>query len=64
VTFGGVAATNVTIVNPVTLIAVAPAHAAGAVDVVVHIGGNTGTKSGGFTYVTPSSTPHKRAVRH
>jgi IPT/TIG domain-containing protein len=64
VTFGGVAATNVTIVNPVTLIAVAPAHAAGGADVVVHIGANSGTKTGGFTYVTPSSQPRKRAVRH
>lgn len=51
VTFGGVSATQVTYVNATTVTATTPAHAVGAVDVVV---GNPGTGSAtlaaGFTY--------------
>ena len=57
VTFGGAAGTNVHIVDAVTLTVVAPAHAAGAVDVVVSIGTNSTTKAGGFTY---ADTPKRR----
>ncbi|HEX3109718.1 MAG TPA: IPT/TIG domain-containing protein, partial [Thermoanaerobaculia bacterium] len=51
VTFGGVAATNVTVDSSTKIFATTPAHAAGTVDVVV-TNSNTasGTLSGGFTY--------------
>jgi len=57
VTFGGTAGTNVQIVDAVTLTVVAPAHAAGAVDVVVSMGTNSVTKAGGYTY---ADTPKRR----
>jgi hypothetical protein len=54
VTFGGTAATGVTVVNATTITATTPVHAAGAVDVTVT---NPDTKSGtfidGYTYVPP-----------
>jgi hypothetical protein len=54
VTFGGTAATGVTVVNATTITATTPVHAAGAVDVTVT---NPDTKSGtfidGYTYVAP-----------
>jgi len=53
VTFGGVAATNVVFVNSDEITATTPAHAAGAVDVVVTdqgCSGLTGTLPNGFTY--------------
>ena len=54
VTFGGVAATNVVVVNSTTITATTPAHAAGAVDVVVTLqgicSGLSGTLPNGFTY--------------
>jgi len=46
VTFGGTAATGVTVVNATTITAVTPAHAAGVVDVVVTTPGGTGTGAG------------------
>jgi len=61
VTFGGVPATNVQVLDAVTLRVTTPAHAAGAVDVVVTIGGNSRTVTGGFIYQTPP--PHHRAAR-
>jgi heme/copper-type cytochrome/quinol oxidase subunit 2 len=62
VTFGGVPATNVTVIDSVTLRATAPVHANGLVDVVVTAGSSTVTASGGFTY---APTPlHRRAVGH
>ncbi|WNG51999.1 hypothetical protein F0U60_53755 [Archangium minus] len=52
VTFGGVAATSVTFVNATTLTVIAPAHAAGQVDVVVtNPDEQLGTLVNGFTYV-------------
>lgn len=57
VTFGGTAGTNVQIVDAVTLTVVAPAHAAGTVDVAVRIGTNTATKTGAYAYV---DTPKRR----
>jgi hypothetical protein len=58
VTFGVVAATNVAFVNSATITATTPAHAAGAVDVVVHNpDGQTGTKTSGFTYSTALAAP-------
>jgi plastocyanin len=62
VTFGGIPAANVTIVNPITIRAVAPAHALGAVDVSVTIGGSTVVKSGSFTY--QAIPPRRRAASH
>jgi len=52
VTFGGVAATSVNVVDDTTITAVTPAHAAGAVDVVVTTPGGAGTLTDGFTYLT------------
>lgn len=46
VTFGGTAATSVVVVNSVTITCVTPAHAGGAVDVIV----GTVTAAGAYTY--------------
>jgi hypothetical protein len=54
VSFGGVAATNLTVVNNSTVTATAPAHAAGAVDVQITTSGGTATRAGGYTYVASS----------
>jgi hypothetical protein len=61
VTFGGVAATNVRVIDAVTMRVTAPAHAAGSVNVVVNDGA-TVTVTNGYTYGTP--VPRKRAARH
>ena len=58
VTFGGAAATNVRVVDAITMKATAPAHAAATVDVVI----NGVTLTNGFTYGAP--VPRKRAARH
>jgi large repetitive protein len=51
VTFGGVAATAVTLADETSVTAVAPAHAAGAVDVVVtNPDKQSATLKDGFTY--------------
>ena len=51
VAFGGVAATNVTVSSSTKLTAAVPAHAAGAVDVVLtNPDGRSATLSSGFTY--------------
>jgi hypothetical protein len=56
-TIGGTAATSVTVVNQTTITATTPAHAAGAVDVVVtNAGATPGTLTGGFTYTVPVAT--------
>ncbi|MBL8909820.1 MAG: IPT/TIG domain-containing protein [Archangium sp.] len=56
VTVGGAMATNVVIVSPVLARAVVPAHAAGAVDVVLtNDDMQAATLSAGFTFVTPPS---------
>ncbi|MFA5959427.1 MAG: IPT/TIG domain-containing protein [Tatlockia sp.] len=52
VTFGGVAATSVNVVNSTTVTAVTPAHAAGIVDVAVTTPGGGATLTNGYTYVT------------
>jgi len=52
ITFGGVAATSVNVVDSNTLTAVTPAHATGAVDVVVTTPSGAGTKANGYTYLT------------
>ncbi|HKR62710.1 MAG TPA: IPT/TIG domain-containing protein [Thermoanaerobaculia bacterium] len=58
VTFGGVVSTNVHVVNDRTLTAVAPTHAAGAVEVVVSA--TNGSASATFDYQAAS---RRRAVR-
>lgn len=50
VTFGGVAATDVEVVDETTVLATTPAHAAGAVDVVVTDNVGADTLTGGYTY--------------
>ena len=58
VTFGGTAATNVSVASSTSITATTPAHAAGAVNVVVtNSGGQSGTLSSGFTYTSSTSTP-------
>lgn len=58
VTFGGVAATGITFVDATTITATAPAHTAGAVDVVVtNPDGQSTTLAGGFTYVQAGHGP-------
>jgi len=56
VTFGGVAATSLTVVNDTTITLVAPAHAAGAVDVTVTTPQGNVTGTGVFTYIDPTPT--------
>lgn len=50
VTVGGVAATDVVVVNDTTITATAPAHAAGLVPVAVTNGADTSSKANAFTY--------------
>jgi glucose/arabinose dehydrogenase len=51
VTFGGVAAASTTLVDPGTLVAIAPPHTAGTVDVTVtNPGAAPATLTGAFTY--------------
>jgi Bacterial Ig-like domain (group 3)/IPT/TIG domain/Beta-propeller repeat/Dockerin type I domain len=53
VTFGGVSATNVTVVSSTTITATTPAHAAGTVDVsVMNSDGQSGVLASGFTFQT------------
>lgn len=60
VSFGGVDATNVRILDAVTIQATAPPHALGAVDVAVRMGSNTFTRPTAFTYIAV----RRRTVRH
>lgn len=50
VTFGGTAATSVVVVDDETITCVAPAHAAGAVDVAVTNATGTKTETAAYTY--------------
>ncbi|WP_181257055.1 IPT/TIG domain-containing protein [Pseudaminobacter soli (ex Li et al. 2025)] len=54
VTFGGTAATGVTVNSATQITATTPAHAAGAVNVVVTTPGGSATLSNGYTYVVPA----------
>jgi hypothetical protein len=56
VTIGGNPATGVTVVNPTTITAITPAHAAGATDVIVITPNGGGVGAGLYTYVTPTPT--------
>jgi hypothetical protein len=62
VLFGGVPATNVTVVDALTLRATSPAHGEGTFDVEVRVGTDApAIKAGAFTYVAPG--PKRRSVR-
>lgn len=50
ITFGGSSATSVTVVDPSTVTCVTPAHAGGAVAVVLTDDSGTTTEASGFTY--------------
>lgn len=52
VTFGGTAATSVNVVNSTTVTAITPAHATGAVDVVITTPSDSATDTNGYTYLT------------
>ena len=56
VTFGGTAATSFTVSSATQITGTTPAHAAGAVDVVVTTSGGFATSTGGFTFVAPMPT--------
>ncbi len=51
VTFGGVAGTGLTVVNPTTITVTAPAGSVGAKAVAVTTGGGTATLAGSYTYM-------------
>jgi hypothetical protein len=54
VTVGGLAATNVAVVNSTTISATTPQHAIGGTDVVVTTDGMTATLAGAFTFESPT----------
>lgn len=54
VTFDGVPATSIHVVNSTTVSGVTPPHVAGAVDVVVTTSNGTGVLANGFTFVAPA----------
>src|SRR5882672_4084153 len=57
VSFGGTAATNVSVVSATSITATTPAHAAGAVNVTVtNPGAQSGTLTNGFTYTAAAPT--------
>lgn len=51
-TFGGIAATSLNVVSSTSVTAVTPAHATGAVDVMITTPSSSATKTNGFTYAT------------
>ncbi len=58
VKLGGTSATGVTVVNSTTITATTPAHAAGAVSVVVtNTDAQSGTLSNGYTYTSSNPAP-------
>lgn len=56
VSFGGAASADVTYVSATELTAVTPAHARGAVDVVVTVDGASATRAAAFTYTRGAPT--------
>ena len=55
VSFGGIAATSITVASSTSISCVTPAHEEGVVDVVVTSNGISATLSAGFTYLAPNS---------
>jgi len=62
VTVGGVAATNVQVIDPVTIRATVPAHGVGTSDVVVTVGSTSATLKNGISWQNPP--PKHRAAKH
>ena len=56
VSIGGVAATNVTVASVTSITATTPAHAAGAVSVVVSDSNGSGTLTNGFNYTASAAS--------
>ena len=54
VSFGGAPATGVRVQSATSVTCVTPAHAAGAVEVVVTASGGSGTRTGGYVFVMPA----------
>jgi hypothetical protein len=54
-TFGGTAVTSVTVNSSTQVTAVSPVGSAGAQDVVLTTADRSGTSTGGFTYIAPST---------
>lgn len=52
ITFGGMAATSVNVINSTTVTAVTPAHGVGAVDVVITTPNGSATDTNAYTYLT------------
>jgi photosystem II stability/assembly factor-like uncharacterized protein len=63
VRFGGVQATNVTVVSSSVITATVPAHVEATVDVQVTMGGQIMTASRAFTYATSPAQGRRRAAR-
>jgi hypothetical protein len=59
VSFGGVLASNVRLVNGNSMTATTPAHTAGPVNIVVSDSNGNGSLSSGFTYTSPAGIQHK-----
>ena len=63
VKLGGTAATGVTVVSSTSITATTPAHAAGAVNVVVtNTDAQSGTLTNGYTYTTSNPAPTVSAI--
>ena len=63
VTFGGLSASNISVINETTLTADTPAHASGAVDVVVTTAAGSATLTNGYTYLAiPTLTSINPAI--
>ena len=63
VKLGGAAATGVTVVSSTSITATTPAHAAGAVSVVVtNSDAQSGTLASGYTYTTSNPAPTVSAI--
>jgi hypothetical protein len=56
VSFGGIPSSSVTVINETTVTCVAPAHAAGMVDVVITTPGGTATLASAYTYAATVPT--------
>jgi hypothetical protein len=55
VTFGGLSAASLSIVNSTTITCITPARSAGAVDIIVTTGGGPSSEFSSFTYITPAN---------
>ena len=63
VKLGGTSATSVALVNSTSITAITPAHAAGAVSVLVtNTDAQSGTLTNGFTYTAPNPAPTVTAI--